>query len=71
MCNHIFLLHHSVAGKDLSSNQKIKQIYGKAFLYFLALNNIKQVISGPPSATKVYFLAFTAKCVFLLTANVI
>ena len=38
MCNHIFLLHRSVAGNKLK--QKIKQIYGKAFLYFLTLNNL-------------------------------
>ena len=31
VCNHIFLLHHSEAGKRLKLQLKMKQIYGKAF----------------------------------------
>ena len=37
VCNHIFLLHHSIAGTRLKLQLKIKQISGKAFLYLLTL----------------------------------
>ena len=46
VCKHIFLLHHPVAGKRLKLQSKMKQIYGKAFLYFLILKQFYTALEG-------------------------
>ena len=44
VCNHIFLLHHSVAGTRLKLQSKIKTNLWKGFFVLLDLNVADQVI---------------------------